>query len=160
MEGQLKANMDAGWDELSKNAGLGIIVRDHLGRQVIAEWKFVPLCASAEEAEMLACLEGLKHLIGLQCWPATLESDCLRVVQTLATQEQDQSGSWALYHEARELLKIYQDIDVRKVERVSNGVAHVLAQLGKTGFNGFSRDAAPACVRDLITLDCNNILHF
>jgi hypothetical protein len=63
MEGRLKANVDAGWDILSKKAGIGILICDHTGKPVVSEWKFIPLCASAEEEEMMACLAGLKHLI-------------------------------------------------------------------------------------------------
>ena len=154
-EGSLKANVDAGWDSTSKNAGLGIIVRDHLGRTFLTEWKYISTCASAEESEMLALLAGLKHLIDLGCGPATIESDCLRAVQTVTGNTDDRSGGWALFAEARDLLRIYQDISVRKVDRVSNGVAHVLAQLGKSGFSGLLRDAAPPCVLELITHDCN-----
>jgi hypothetical protein len=55
MEGTLKANVDAGWDQASKHAGIGIIIRNHHGEPVIPERRFVPVCASAEEAEMLAC---------------------------------------------------------------------------------------------------------
>jgi hypothetical protein len=83
--GSLKANVDAGWDAHSKDAGLGIIVRDWQGKTVLSEWKFIPNCGSAEEAEVLACLEGLKHLINLRQWPAVIESDCLRAVQALTT---------------------------------------------------------------------------
>jgi hypothetical protein len=67
--GSLKANVDAGWDAHSKDVGLGVIVRDWQGKPVLSEWKFIPNCGSAEEAEILACLEGLKHLINLQQWP-------------------------------------------------------------------------------------------
>jgi hypothetical protein len=78
--GSLKANVDAGWDAHSKDAGLGVIIRDWLGKLVLSEWKFIPNCGSAEEAEILACLEGLKHLINLRQWPAMVESDCLRAI--------------------------------------------------------------------------------
>jgi hypothetical protein len=45
-----------------------------------------PFCASAEEAEILACLEGLWHLIHLSRWPAILESDCLPAVQDISSE--------------------------------------------------------------------------
>jgi hypothetical protein len=65
------------------------------------------------------------------------------------------SSSWALVHEARGLLRTYQDIVIKKVDRLCNGVAHVLAQLGKDGFSGLMRDSAPECVQDLIMNDVN-----
>jgi hypothetical protein len=92
-------------------------------------------------------LEGLKHLINLRQWPAFLESDCLRDVSTLHHAEQDRSG-WILYREAREFLKLHEDIVVQKVDCMSNGAAHALAQLGKLESNGLLRGAAPACVQN------------
>jgi hypothetical protein len=68
--GSLKTNVDAGWDAHSRDAGLGIIVQDFQGKVVLSEWKFVPNYGSAKEAEILVCLEGLKHLIGQRQWPA------------------------------------------------------------------------------------------
>jgi hypothetical protein len=52
MEGNLKANVDAGWDQASKHEGIGIIIRNHRGEPIISEWRFIPICASAEEAEV------------------------------------------------------------------------------------------------------------
>jgi hypothetical protein len=63
---------------------------------------------------------------------------------------------WATILEARELLKIFSDISLSKVDQNHNGVADVLAQLGKSGFSGCMSDSIPECVRDLITADCMN----
>jgi hypothetical protein len=101
--GSLKANVDAGWDAHSRDAGIGVVVRDHQGKVVLSEWKFSPNCGSAGEAEVLACLAGLKHLIGLRQWPAILESDCLRAIQALSLDSPESSSSWALILEGREL---------------------------------------------------------
>jgi hypothetical protein len=59
-------------------------------------WKHVEVCASAEEAEVLAMLEGLRlaelHIDKL----AIVESDCLGVVQVLTTNTEDRSVYWSL----------------------------------------------------------------
>jgi hypothetical protein len=120
--GSLKANVDAGWDAHSRDAGIGVVVRDHQGNVVLSEWKFSPNCGSAEEAEVLACLAGLKHLIDLRQCPATVESDCLRAVQALSLDTPENSSSWALILEGRELLRIYRDLRVSKVDRANNSV--------------------------------------
>jgi hypothetical protein len=53
--------------------------------------------------EVLACVEGLKHLINLYwCNPAILESNCSELLDL------DKSTRWTLYHEGQKLLKIYQ----------------------------------------------------
>jgi hypothetical protein len=149
--GSLKANVDAGWDAHSKDVGLGVIVRDWQGKPVLSEWKFIPNCGSAEEAEILACLEGLKHLINLRQWPALIESDCLRAVQAFTVDSPDCSRSWALILEGRELLRVYSEIGIVKAERACNSVAHILAQLGKAGFSGSLSLDAPDCVKELVS---------
>jgi hypothetical protein len=157
-DGTVNANVDAGWDPTTKNAGVGIIIRHHNGHPLLAEWKSFPLCGNAEEAKVIACVEGLRQLISICRWPAMLESDCYNAVHAITDTCQVRSTSWAATLEARELLKIFRDIAILKVERSCNGVAHVLAQLGKSGFSGCLRDSAPDCVRDLITLDCTNTM--
>jgi hypothetical protein len=79
-------------------------------------------------------------------------------VHAISSNSEEQSANWALILEARELLKIYQDISILKVNRVNNGVAHVLAQLGKSSFSDIIFDSTPDCVRDLVTLDYRNTM--
>jgi hypothetical protein len=59
-------------------------------------------------------------------------------------EEQELSRHWTLYHKVRELLKVFQDIRVSKVARVSNGIVHALAQLGRSGSSNILREAAPS----------------
>jgi hypothetical protein len=77
----------------------------------------------------------------------------LRDVNSISSDSEEQSPSWALILEARELLKVFRDIVIPKVDRVSNGIAHVPAQLGKAGFNGSLSNDAPDCVRELILVE-------
>jgi hypothetical protein len=106
-EGEMKANVDATWDSTSRRAGIGIVIRDHQGKPVLADWRFIPGCARAENAEALACLEGLKHLIALNGRSSVLESNCLRAVQVLTCDDMDKSNSWCIYSESTELLKVF-----------------------------------------------------
>jgi ribonuclease HI len=145
-------------DPVGKKAGIGVIVRNHQGNPIITEWKFIPGCASAEDAEALSCLEGLKHLITLNGQSSILESDCLRAVQVLTSVSMDKSNSWCTYSEGRELLNLYNNISVSKVDRVCNSVAHSLAQLGKSGTSGCLAGSAPPCVMESIHKDCNTTL--
>jgi hypothetical protein len=154
-EGQLKENVDAGWDVSTKKAGIGVIIRGHLGQVVECEWKFISWCASAEEAEVLACLQGLKSLIRLQAPYGILESDCLRTVKILQCEVKDTSSCWSLYAEGHELLNLYQSISICKVDRASNGLAHGLAQLGKKGDSGSARGSVPPPLAGLAEKDCN-----
>ena len=109
-DGCLKANVDAVLDESTKKAGLRVIIRKHRGGVVLSEWILIPFCAIAEEAKILACLDGLKHLLTMQSDMAIVKSDCLHlhVVQILAAGGHDKSHSWSLYREGNELLNVYQ----------------------------------------------------
>jgi hypothetical protein len=51
------------------------------------------------------------------------------------------------------LLRVYNEIGIVKAERSCNSVAHVLAQLGKSGFSGSLSLEAPDCVKELIASD-------
>jgi ribonuclease HI len=156
-EGNLKVNVDAGWDTSTKHAGLGIISRDHQGRVMGTEWKFIPWCTFAEEAEVLACLEGLKHAINLQGAAVTVETDCARVVNVISEANKDNSPSWCVYLECKELLKIYRHIRVAKVDRLCNKVAHGLAQLGKKGESGLLQSSTLVSLASLVSEECNPV---
>lgn len=49
------------------------------------------------------------------------------------------------------------DIELKKISRVSNRVAHSLAQLGKSECGVLDR-AVPACVSSLLVEDCKNYI--
>jgi hypothetical protein len=96
-KGGYLANVDAGWDVQIKKAGIGVVLRDETGAVIVSEWKHLPLCASAEEAEARACLDGLHHIIKMQRWPGIVESDCMRVIYASLPEVLDRSPSWCLY---------------------------------------------------------------
>jgi hypothetical protein len=81
--GTLKCTVDAGWDAVKKIAGIGIVIRDHTNSAVLSEWKHIIWCPSAEDAESIGCIEGLKHLVNLRCISGVLESDCLHAISNL-----------------------------------------------------------------------------
>ncbi|OEL25920.1 hypothetical protein BAE44_0013062 [Dichanthelium oligosanthes] len=58
----IKLNVDAGYDPNTNHAGLGFIARDHLGDVVFSGWSNDRLCKSAEEAECLAALTGVRQI--------------------------------------------------------------------------------------------------
>jgi hypothetical protein len=74
----------------------------------------------------------------------------LHAVKSISSDSVEQSPSWAVILEAREILKVFREIIVSKVDRVSNGIAHVLAQLGKAGLSGSLSNDTPDCVRELL----------
>jgi hypothetical protein len=76
-----------------------------------------------------------------------VESDRLRAVQAFSLETPDNSHSWALILEGHELLRVYRDLGVSKVERASNNVA----QLGKAGYSGSLSLDAPDRIKELVS---------
>jgi hypothetical protein len=62
-----------------------MIIRDNNGTVKITSWWYLPGCESAEQAEVIACLEGLKNVIDQHFWPATIETDYSHVLQAVAS---------------------------------------------------------------------------
>ena len=54
--GWIKLNVDAGFDPITRQAGLGFVARNHLSGVVFSGWTSDHLCSSVEEAENLAAL--------------------------------------------------------------------------------------------------------
>jgi ribonuclease HI len=71
--------VDAGWDALSKHTGIGVVVRDEWGNVLLSAWEHISRCESVVEAELLACLKGLKRAEKLPQQPIILETDCIGV---------------------------------------------------------------------------------
>jgi hypothetical protein len=81
--GYLMASVDAGWDALSKRAGIGVVVRDENGVVIRTVWNFLPYSTSAEEAEAheLAQLgkresSGVLNDSAPDCVSALIANDC------------------------------------------------------------------------------------
>jgi hypothetical protein len=91
--------------------------------------EFYLVCVSGKEAEVLACLKSLKHLINLLNWTKPLESDCHHAICSLTKKDQNLSPRVSPYDEGNDFLNIYQGITILKVDRVSNILAHSLCCL-------------------------------
>jgi hypothetical protein len=118
-------------------------------------WRTLADCAGVEEAELLACFEGVRMMESRCCGPGILESDCANVVASLKTSEINRSTLWSVIAETQALLRGRPDIGIRKISRWSNKVAHSLAQLGKSACGVLDKAGLP-CVADLLAEDCMN----
>ena len=77
------------------------------------------------------------------------------MIDVLNSSVRDQSGHWSLFLEAKAIMQLLPEVKLSKISRVSNRVAHVLAQLGKHEC-GVSHGVLPSCVSEALLLDCNN----
>jgi hypothetical protein len=51
-----------GWAKPNLDTGCGVVMHDHLGAVMIS-WRYLENVTSPEEAEALACLEGLRATV-------------------------------------------------------------------------------------------------
>ena len=56
--GWIKINTDGAFSEASGEAGIGVIIRNHLGQVILSGWKYIDKGGSVEQVEALACREG------------------------------------------------------------------------------------------------------
>ncbi|TVU17394.1 hypothetical protein EJB05_33427, partial [Eragrostis curvula] len=82
-EGWVKINVDGAYTEQSGEAGVGIIIRDHVGKALLSSWRVLFNMMSAEDVEACACREGLSLASEWIPRPTVLESDCSVVVSYL-----------------------------------------------------------------------------
>ena len=132
------------------------MIRNHKGEVLLIAWRVLHRCASADEAEGHACVDGLR-LASQWCPGLTiLEFDLARLVTALGDAREDRSElRWTIL-EAKEYLQLLSEWKIKKVKRDYNGVAHELAHLARQNVHSATwLRQAPACVVDLLKHDCN-----
>jgi hypothetical protein len=81
--GMLTVNVDGSCVPENSTGTTGAMIRDHLGRVIVATGTFMPCCTSAEEAEVAALLEGARLAVDWTNLPVIFESDCASAVQAV-----------------------------------------------------------------------------
>jgi ribonuclease HI len=109
-----KVNTDAGYFQDTCMASTGAVLRDAEGNMLMAAWKTVSNVAAAEEAEALACLDGIRLAAEEVSRPVVVETDCFMLVQAV-NRDGNPRARWS---------SIIEEIK-------ANQVAHGLARLAK-----------------------------
>jgi hypothetical protein len=153
--GWIKLNVDAGFDPITRQTGLGYVARNHLSMVVFSGWTSDSFCSSVEEAENLAALIGIRKALSTFTGPIWVESDCIATVQALNCNTTNRSPSCIIVEETKEILRSFQNFKVTKCHRSANGVAHALGQISRRVFSScFLSEAVPACVSEALDADC------
>jgi hypothetical protein len=136
----------------SGKAALGVIIRDHNGLVQLAAWRVLTNCRDAEEAEAAACWEGIVFAARWPNVPMVMETDCAVLADKLKTGVQERSVAWALVRDAWVDKEELCSLDVIKISRYKNNVAHELAHYAiRTGLSQVFFSAFPEFV---LTLAC------
>jgi hypothetical protein len=129
LPGATKINVDASFCQVTCEAIVGVVARDHLGAIVMAASKVIDICKDAEEAEASAIWEGLKLAMEHDLEPSVMESDCATTVNTVNSNAECSSRCWTIYRDIEYLSSPFPSRKVLKIGRNSNRlrVAHNLA---------------------------------
>jgi hypothetical protein len=122
--------VDASFIKESKFASWGALARDHLGQIKWSAWGVLPDCDSAETAEALACLQGIKQAVKLVDTSLIIENDCAALIRKIKSDERDQSHTSSVLADIHRLVTLLPDYTFdytfRKVAREDNMPAHEL----------------------------------
>jgi ribonuclease HI len=133
-----------------------VVARDCNGKAIFAACSPIPRCCNAEETEAKAALRGLKLLKGLGHERIILETDCAAVASALRSPETDRSLLWAVYDEAKVLLKGFTDFRINHTRRKNNRVADGPAAMARSAGSCLWTAELPDHIVFLVTEDCNN----
>jgi ribonuclease HI len=158
-EGWIKLNTDAAFCKKDSTGGAGAVARDHKGTVVLAACSPIQKCHSAEQAEAIAALRGLKLLEGTHHEKILLESDSSAVVAALRSPEPDRSLLWSTFDEAKQILKGKGDSRIVHTRRENNRVADGLAAIARSAGSCIWTADVPDHITYLVMEDCNHCTH-
>ncbi|CAH9144043.1 unnamed protein product [Cuscuta epithymum] len=84
--GWAKLNTDAGFDVATEEATMGCIIRNCRGEVLVSAWRRLLLCSNAMEAEVIACVEGVRIAKTWINMPLIIEGDCVTIFSNLSSQ--------------------------------------------------------------------------
>lgn len=153
-----KINVDASFVEAIEAASVGVVVRNHHGQVILSSWDYIGTCYSVEEAELRASLSGL--YIGMTLdMPVILETDCSFVASVFGKEYVDRSSLVDLKKEAVDVSKLLVNLQISKINRKANMVAHEIAKFSfDNRSDGFLFHSVLPCMEKFVMNDCMNIL--
>jgi ribonuclease HI len=121
--GWCKLNFDAGFPEETNTGSWGAILRDEEGKTLLIAWGRTENYPTAEVAESMAGIQGIKAILPVSHKPVHVKNDCAAVINALKSHVQDKSAIFGLICEMKELLSITPRFEVSRVDRANNLVA-------------------------------------
>jgi ribonuclease HI len=152
-------SVDASYIKETNVASWGALIRDHNGQVHCSAWGMLSKCATAEMAEAMACLEGIKLSVPLVASGIIIESDCATLIKKISGTEMDRSYTASVVSDIQRLVAHFPSFRFRKISREDNRPAHELARLCRVECSaGVLQGTAPPYVLELALLDCNQNL--
>jgi ribonuclease HI len=128
-EGELLLNVDASYSPERGSGGTGAIIRDSTGSFVGARVSFYEFMSDAATAEVTALREGLVLAQTMGCNRIRIQSDCLKVVETMRQGGFTATISGPVYEQCDMMWHDFVFISLEHCNREANCVAHELARV-------------------------------
>ncbi|KAF8661039.1 hypothetical protein HU200_057134 [Digitaria exilis] len=145
-DSKLKINVDGASIVETGEAAAGIAIRDQEGKPLLMSCRRLAHCRDAEEAEALACLEGVK--MGARC--------NVSVIEKLKVEGVDRSVVAPILLDTLHEKAHLRSLVFVKIGREQNKVAHELAHLGVR--SGVCQVWFASFPESLVTLACKDII--
>jgi ribonuclease HI len=130
--GMVKLNVDGSFNAARSNGGCGMILRDDNGAIVFSACEYLNHCANPLEAELVACREGIRKVIQLDCRPCIIEMDSCEAVSMIQETKLNRSPVAFLVEEIKELIRSTPSLKLAVISRDINSVSHLLANIGRS----------------------------
>ena len=154
--GVVKLNVDGSFIPVTGAAGAGMILRDWMGQIIFSSCRVLHRCSSALEAEMSACLEGIKLAMQWSAHQFVVESDSAELVAMVNSPSRDGSALCQLVGEIKHHMASDRCTSLKKIPRAQNHASHLLAKFGREENRTVVwLGAGPESIQDLILSDCN-----
>jgi ribonuclease HI len=155
-DGWVKVNTDGSFDGcLGCGAGAAVL-RDHHGKVLAAQARWLGPIHDALSAEALAAYDGLK-IAALQDFARiVLESDSVVLVAALNSSSLDRSAVAGICHDIRELSRSFSDFKVYFVRREANALAdRCVKEISCETRFLLWLDCFPLWIEEAAAADCN-----
>ena len=152
--GRLKINIDGFFRPDVEVAGIGMVVRDEVGRCRAAFQRSISPISSFFQAEAEACRAGLLIAINQGWNDLILETDCAALVTALANSAEDLSEIGRIVEDCKEYMLAFTSLNFRHIYREANGVAQRLSHTASfSNIDNFWVDDTPSIIEDVIYKD-------
>jgi ribonuclease HI len=131
-EGEVKLNTDGAFMACTAHAGTGgrVIAHRYDGSTIFSAYRSVRPCSSALEAELLACIDGIRFAMDMGLQHVTVETDCRELITMATSKFRDLSSLDHLVEGLRDLLSADAMVGIVKIPRICNTSSHELARFG------------------------------